>query len=49
MIATILLGLWIGSKVDEWINSSVPIFTISGILLAIVGSLVALIKNLPKS
>jgi len=49
MIAAILLGLWLGRKVDEWINTSVPIFTISGILLAIIGSLVSLIKNLPKS
>ena len=49
MIASILLGLWIGQKIDKWINTTIPVFTIAGILLAIVGSLVTLIKNLPKS
>ncbi|MFW5761163.1 MAG: AtpZ/AtpI family protein [Cyclobacteriaceae bacterium] len=49
MIATILLGLFLGHKLDEWANNHLPLFTIAGILMAIVGSLIALIKNFPKS
>jgi F0F1-type ATP synthase assembly protein I len=49
MIATILIGLWLGMKVDEWLHMKNPVFTVVFVLLFIIASLVLLIRGLPKS
>jgi hypothetical protein len=47
MMITIGLGVWGGIKLDEWLNLR-PLFTVSLSLLAVIGSLVQLIRGLPK-
>lgn len=49
MIAVILAGYWIGRKLDEWIQTAMPIFTVLSILIAIIGSIVLLIINATNS
>jgi len=49
MIAAILLGLWIGMKIDESMGNKTPIFTAIFTLLFIFASLYLIIKSLPKS
>ena len=48
MAALILLGYWLGSKIDEWLNLSFPAFTIGLILAFLFTSFYSLIKSLPK-
>jgi len=48
MAALILLGYWVGSIIDDWLELSVPIFTIILIVTFIVLSIYSLIKSLPK-
>ena len=48
MAALILLGYWLGSKIDKWLDLSFPAFTISLILLFLFISFYSLIKSLPK-
>lgn len=48
MAALILLGYWLGSKLDKWLDLSFPAFTISLILLFLFISFYSLIKSLPK-
>jgi hypothetical protein len=48
MFATIALGVWGGMKLDAWLNLKFPAFSVTLSVLAVVGSLVLLIKNLPK-
>jgi F0F1-type ATP synthase assembly protein I len=47
MMVTIGLGVWGGIKLDEWLGLR-PLFTVSLSLLAVIGSLVQLIRGLPK-
>jgi len=47
MMITIGLGVWGGIKLDEWLGLR-PLFTVSLSLLAVIGSLVLLIRGLPK-
>ncbi len=47
MMATIGLGVWGGIKLDEWLHTR-PAFTIVLSLLAVIGSLIQLIRGLPK-
>lgn len=47
MMVTIGLGVWGGIKLDEWLNTR-PAFTIVLSLLAVIGSLIQLIRGLPK-
>ncbi|MGK7395669.1 MAG: AtpZ/AtpI family protein [Candidatus Cyclobacteriaceae bacterium M3_2C_046] len=49
MVAMILLALWAGMKIDQWMQWKFPLFTIVFILVAIVATLIVVIKNLPKS
>lgn len=44
----ILLGYWLGSKIDSWLDLSFPAFTIFLILLFLLFSFFSLIKSLPK-
>jgi F0F1-type ATP synthase assembly protein I len=48
MAALILLGYWLGSKIDKWLELSIPIFTIILILVFLSLSFYSLIKSLPK-
>ena len=47
MAALILLGYWLGGKIDKWLELSIPVFTIILILLFLF-SFYSLIKSLPK-
>lgn len=48
MAALILLGYWVGSKLDDWFEFRIPIFTIILIVTFIVLTIYSLIKSLPK-
>ena len=48
MAALILLGYWLGSKIDKWLDLSFPAFTIVLILVFLSVSFYSLIKSLPK-
>ncbi len=48
MAGLILLGYWLGSKIDSWLDLSFPAFTIILILLFLSLSFYSLIKSLPK-
>ncbi|WP_143520136.1 AtpZ/AtpI family protein [Reichenbachiella sp. 5M10] len=48
MLAFILLGVMGGYKLDEYLDMKNPIFTIILSLFGVVGSLVNLIRKLPK-
>ena len=48
MAALILLGYWLGGKIDKWLDLSIPIFTIILILVFLSLSFYSLIKSLPK-
>jgi Na+/glutamate symporter len=48
MAALILLGYWVGGKIDAWLDLRIPIFTIILIVSFIVLSIYSLIKSLPK-
>lgn len=49
MIVIILLGLWIGQKLDQWVQTSTPVFTVISVLTAIIGSLIVIIINASRS
>jgi len=49
MLAAILLGLWIGMKIDEYMGNNTPVFTAISTVLFIFASLYLVIKSLPKS
>lgn len=48
MAALILLGYWLGGKIDKWLSLSFPAFTIILILVFLSLSFYSLIKSLPK-
>ena len=48
MAALILLGYWVGGKIDGWLNLRIPVFTIILIVTFIILSIYSLIKKLPK-
>jgi ATP synthase protein I len=48
MAALILLGYWLGSKIDKWLDLSIPVFTIILILVFLSLTFYSLIKSLPK-
>ncbi len=49
ILAFIFLGTWGGMKIDQWLSLKVPLFTIAFSMLALIGSLIYLVKSLPKS
>jgi len=48
MLAAILLGLWLGMKIDAWMGNETPVFTAISILLFLFASLYLTIISLPK-
>ena len=48
LLAVIFLGVWLGIKLDQWLNLTFPVFTLSLCMAALAGSLLYLIKTLPK-
>ena len=48
MAALILLGYWLGQKLDHWLDLKIPVFTIVLILAFLATSFYSLIKSLPK-
>ena len=48
LIAGIVLGYWLGKKLDEWMGNKAPWFTIGLSLFFTVGSLVLIIRDLMK-
>ncbi len=48
MLGTILLFTFAGLKLDSWLGSKIPVWTIVLSLTGIGGSLYLLIRNLPK-
>ena len=49
MAILLLIGYWLGSKADAWVDMGFPVFTIFFILLFLSLSFYSLIKNLPKN
>lgn len=48
MLVTILVGWWIGKKIDEYLNFVKPVFAIVFILVFTLYSLYRVIKSLEK-
>jgi F0F1-type ATP synthase assembly protein I len=48
MLATILLGVWLGTYLDAYFVTQKPWFTISASLFFIAIAMFALIRSLPK-
>ena len=48
LTATILIGMYVGFKVDEWMNMSKPLFTVAFSLIFIIIALYLLVKDLLK-
>jgi F0F1-type ATP synthase assembly protein I len=48
MLATILLGVWLGTYLDSYFDMQKPWFTIALSLISIGFAMIALIKSLPK-
>lgn len=49
MLAAIALAMWGGIKLDGWLGWKFPVWTVTLLLAAVVGSLVGLVRSLPKS
>jgi len=48
MIASILICTWFGRWLDEYMNTSKPLFTIALILLGIAASSIVLIRGIKR-
>ena len=48
LIAGIVLGYWLGKKLDEWMGNKSPWFTIGLSLFFTIGSLVLIIRDLMR-
>ncbi|WP_423129480.1 AtpZ/AtpI family protein [Gaoshiqia sp. Z1-71] len=48
MIAIMALGTYAGHKIDHWANFSFPVFTLSLMLLSVIGAIYHAIKNFLK-
>ncbi|MFT4033831.1 MAG: AtpZ/AtpI family protein [Siphonobacter sp.] len=49
MLVTIGAGVFLGIKLDEWLGTHTPWFTIGCSLFFIAAALISLIRSLPKS
>ena len=48
LIGGIILGYFVGSKVDQWLEMKTPLFTIGLALFFTIGSLILIIRDLMK-
>ena len=48
MLGFIAVGVWVGYKLDEYLELTIPVFLLSGSMLALAGSIIYLIRKLPK-
>jgi hypothetical protein len=48
MMATLGIAVWGGIKLDEWLHLKFPAFTVALSCIALIGSLVILVRSLPK-
>lgn len=48
MLAIILIGVWGGYKLDEWLNLKFPIFTVTLSLLSVIAAIYYVVKDLLK-
>lgn len=49
MLVTIGVGVFLGLKLDEWVGTTTPWFTIGCSLFFIAAALISLIRGLPKT
>lgn len=49
LLVTIAFGVFLGIKLDEWVGTQTPWFTIGCSLFFITGALIGLIRGLPKT
>lgn len=45
MIAIMGIGVWIGYKIDHWLDLSFPIFTFSLMILSVIGAIYNAIRK----
>jgi hypothetical protein len=48
MLAFLALGVWGGHKLDTYFNLEFPVFLLSLSLIATIGSMILMIRKLPK-
>ena len=48
MLAIILIGVWGGYKLDEWLDLRFPIFTVTLSLLSVIAAIYYVVKGLLK-
>jgi hypothetical protein len=48
MMATIGVAVWLGLKLDEWLELKFPAFSVTLSCVALIGSLIIFIRSLPK-
>ncbi|OQX80721.1 MAG: hypothetical protein B6D61_01650 [Bacteroidetes bacterium 4484_249] len=48
MLAIILIGVWGGYKLDEWLDLKFPIFTVTLSLLSVIAAIYYVVKDLLK-
>jgi len=48
MMAVIALAAWGGIRLDRWLGWKFPVWTVGLLLAAVVGSLIGLVRSLPK-
>jgi len=46
ILAAIFLGIWLGLKLDKWLNFTFPLFTLTLSMAALIGSLYYLVKSI---
>ena len=46
LLAAIFLGIWVGIELDQWLNLKFPLFTLLLSMVALIGSIIYLIKSL---
>jgi uncharacterized membrane protein YeaQ/YmgE (transglycosylase-associated protein family) len=48
MLAFLAIGVWVGHKLDTYFELEFPVFLLSLSILATVGSMILMIRKLPK-
>ena len=48
MIAIMGLGVFAGIKIDDWLNLNFPVFTLTLMIISVIGAILYAIKNFIK-